>query len=73
MDRIAVDPAILCGKPVVRGTRLAVEFIVDLMAQGWTVDQLIDNYPGLSRADVQACLAYAGELLRSERVYPVPT
>jgi uncharacterized protein (DUF433 family) len=60
MDRIIVDPTILCGKPVVRGTRLAVEFIVDLLAQNWTVEQVIDNYPGLSRADIQACLAYAG-------------
>jgi uncharacterized protein (DUF433 family) len=66
-DRIVADPAVLCGKPVIRGTRLAVEFVVDLMAQGWTVEQITDNYPGLSRADVQACLAYAGELLRSER------
>jgi uncharacterized protein (DUF433 family) len=61
MDRIVVDPAVLCGKPVIRGTRLTVEFIVDLMAQGWTVEQLIDNYPGLTRADIQACLAYSGK------------
>jgi len=61
MDRIVIDPKNLCGTPVVRGTRLAVEFVVDLLAQGWTVEELLDNYLGLSRADVQARLAYAGD------------
>ncbi|MBO0698161.1 MAG: DUF433 domain-containing protein [Zavarzinella sp.] len=73
MDRIVIDPAVLCGKPVVRGTRLAVEFIVGLLAKGWTTDQVLDNYPGLTREDVQACLEYATEVLQSERVFPVPT
>ena len=72
MDRIVVDPAVLCGKPVVRGTRLAVEFVVGLLAQGWTTEQLLDNYPGLTKEDVQACLEYAAEVLKSERVFPVP-
>jgi uncharacterized protein (DUF433 family) len=72
MDRIVVDPAVLAGKPVVRGTRLAVEFVVGLLAQGWTVEQVLDNYPGLTRDDVQACLGYATEILQSERVFPVP-
>jgi uncharacterized protein (DUF433 family) len=73
MDRIIVDPAILCGKPVIRGTRLAVEFIVGLLAKGWTTEQVLDNYPGVTREDVQACLEYASEVLQSERVYPIPT
>jgi uncharacterized protein (DUF433 family) len=72
MDRIIVDPAILAGKPVVRGTRLAVEFIVGLLAQGWTTEQVLDNYPGLTKEDVRACLEYAAEVLQSERVFPVP-
>jgi uncharacterized protein (DUF433 family) len=71
MDRIVIDPAVLAGKPVIRGTRLAVEFVVDLLAQGWSVEQVLDNYPGLTREDVQACLEYASEVLRSERVFPV--
>ena len=58
-DRIVVDPETLVGKPVVRGTRLAVEFIIDLLAQGWTEAEILRNYPGLTREDVQACLAYA--------------
>jgi uncharacterized protein (DUF433 family) len=72
MDRIVIDPNVLSGKPVIRGTRLAVEFIVGLLAQDWTVEQVLDNYPGLTREDVRACLEYAGEVLRSERVFPVP-
>jgi uncharacterized protein (DUF433 family) len=72
MDRIVIDPNTLSGKPVIRGTRLAVEFVVGLLAEGWSVEQILDNYPGLAREDVQACLEYASELLRSERVFPVP-
>jgi len=68
--RIVIDPKILTGKPVVRGTRLAVEFIVELLAQGWSEAQIVNNYPGLSHEDVLACLSYASELLKSERVFP---
>src|ERR1019366_2976375 len=46
--RIIIDPGILCGKPVVKGTRLAVEFIVDLLAQGWTAADILQNYPGIT-------------------------
>ena len=56
-DYIVVDPDLLVGKPVIRGTRLAVEFIIDLLAQGWTEADLLANYPGLTREAVQACLA----------------
>jgi uncharacterized protein (DUF433 family) len=70
-DRIVVDPAILVGKPVIKGTRLAVEFIIDLMAQGWTEAEILDSYPGVTHEDVLACLAYASESLHSERVYRV--
>jgi len=70
-ERIVIDPGILVGKPVVKGTRLAVEFIVDLLAQGWTEAQVLQNYPGLTREDIQACLSYASAVLRTERVYPL--
>jgi uncharacterized protein (DUF433 family) len=59
-ERIVIDPEILVGKPVIKGTRLAVEFVIDLLAQGWTEAEILDNYPGLTREDIQACLAYAG-------------
>ncbi len=56
-DRIVIDPTILVGKPVVKGTRLAVTFILDLRAQGWPETEILRNYPGLTHEDVQACLA----------------
>ena len=70
-DRIVIDPAVLVGKPVLKGTRLAVEFVLDLLANGWTYDQIRDNYPGVTDHDVRACLAYAKEVLQQERVFPV--
>jgi uncharacterized protein (DUF433 family) len=69
-DRIIVDPAVLSGKPVVKGTGLAVELIIELLASGWTEDQMLDNDPGLTAEDVRACLAYARDLLAEERVFP---
>ena len=68
-DRIVIDPGILVGKPVIRGTRLAVEFIIDLLAQGWTGEEILRNYPGLTREDIQACLAYAGMVPKIEKVH----
>ena len=70
-ERIVIDPDILVGKPVVAGTRLAVEFIIDLLAQGWSESEILRNYPGLTPTDIQACLAYASAALRAEKVYPV--
>jgi uncharacterized protein (DUF433 family) len=58
-DHIVLDPAILAGKPVIRGTRLSVEFIIGLMADGWNEADILANYPGLSREDIMACLNYA--------------
>ena len=70
-ERIVVDPEILVGKPVIRGTRLAVELIVDLLAQGWSEEDILKNYPGLTREDVHACLRYASAVMQSEKVYPI--
>jgi uncharacterized protein (DUF433 family) len=72
-DRITVDPKVLVGKPVIRGTRIAVEFVVDLLARGWTAEQILDEYDHLTAHDIRACLAYASEVLKSERVYLLPT
>ena len=69
-DRIVIDPKILTGKPTIKGTRLAVEFIVDLLARGWTASEIVKNYPGLTHQDILACLSYASELLKSETVFP---
>jgi uncharacterized protein (DUF433 family) len=70
-DRIVVDPEILVGKPTVKGTRLAVEFIIDLLSQGWSEGDILGNYPGLTHEDILACLAYASERLRAEKIYPI--
>jgi uncharacterized protein (DUF433 family) len=72
-NRIVVDPKVLVGKPVIRGTRIAVEFVVELLGRGWTTEDILREYDHLTPEDIQACLAYAGEVLRSERVYPLPT
>ena len=70
-ERIEINPEILVGKPVIKGTRLAVEFIIDLLAQGWSEADIIRNYPGLTHEDIQACLGYASEVLHAERIYPL--
>ena len=70
-EHISIDPKILVGKPVVKGTRISVELVVDLLANGWTQEQILENYPNLTTDDVRACLAYASEVLHSERVYPI--
>lgn len=71
-DRIIIDPKVLVGKPIIKGTRIAVEFVVDLLARGWTVEQILKEYDHLDRDDIQACLGYASETLKSERIYLVP-
>ena len=70
-DRIAFDPAVLTGKPVIRGTRLGVDFVVGLLGGGWTEQDIQRNYPGVTHEDIAACLQYATEILQSEKVYPV--
>jgi uncharacterized protein (DUF433 family) len=70
-EHIIIDPAVLTGKPIIKGTRLAVEFIIDLLAHDWTELEILRNYPDLTHEDIQACLGYASDLLRTERVYPI--
>ncbi len=66
-DRIHSDRKILSGKPVVRGTRLSVEFLLRLFAAGWTEEQVLKNYPNLEPEDLRAVFAYAAETAREER------
>ena len=70
-ERIEIDSRVLVGKPVIKGTRLAVEFIVDLLAEGWSTEDILRNYPGIEREDVLACLAYAGAVLHAEKIYAI--
>ena len=71
-ERITVDPKILVGKPIIKGTRISVEFIIGLLARGSTAEQILREYDHLTLEDICACLAYAGELVQEERVYPLP-
>jgi len=69
-SRIVLDPEVLAGKAVIRGTRLSVEFIIGLMADGWSEADIVSNYPGITHEDIIACLAYARDALSSERAFP---
>ncbi len=71
-DRITIDPKILVGKPIIRGTRVSVELVVELLGRGYTPQQIVEQYDHITAEDIQACLAYAGEILKEERVYARP-
>ena len=71
-ERITVDPNVLAGKPIIKGTRIAVEFILDLLANGWTNEKILKNYPQLKKEDIIAVLKYAAEVFAEEKVYPLP-
>jgi len=68
--RISLAPDVLEGKPVIRGTRLSVEFVIGLLADGWGEADILANYPDITHDDVIACLAYARDMLSGEEVYP---
>ncbi len=69
-EHITADPAVLVGKPVVRGTRLAVEFILGLIAQGWSEQEIARNYL-LTSEQIRACAACAQERMSEEKVFTV--
>ncbi|MEZ4706534.1 MAG: DUF433 domain-containing protein [Caldilineaceae bacterium] len=71
-DYIHTDPNILVGKPVVKGTRLSVDFILRLFGNGWTAEQVFDSYPQLTPAALQAVFAFAAESLSQETLYAMP-
>ena len=65
-DRIVSDPEILFGKPRVQGTRIGVEFLLDLLASGWTEAQILENYPHLKPEDLQALFSFVRDCLKDE-------
>jgi len=71
-ERIMVDPEILAGKPVIRATRIAVEPILELLAADQSEHEILENYPGLTREDILACLSYASYLAHEYKAYPIP-
>jgi len=70
LKRIIVDPRIMVGKPVIRGTRIPVDAIIHRIAQGETIEEILENYPKITRQDVKAALEYAERLVRGEDVMP---
>lgn len=71
LARISIDPNVCFGKPCIRGHRIWVSLVLDLLASGWTTQDVVDNYPGVDTLDVQACIAYAAEVAR-ERYVELP-
>jgi len=72
VSRIILDPLVLTGKPVIRGTRISVDVILELLASAWNESSILKEYPGLEHEDILACIRYAQEIVRDERVYATP-
>ena len=68
---IVTDPHVLVGKPVIKGTRLSVDFILGLLAEGWSEQQILENYPTVTSAALRAIYAYAAQILSDEVTYPI--
>ena len=72
LSRISIDPKICFGKPCIRGHRIWVSLILDFLASGWSLQDVLENYPGLEADDVYACIAYGAEMSR-ERYLEIPS
>ena len=70
-NRIVVDPKIMVGKPVIKGTRITVELLLRQLAQGIAVEEILENYPHLTKKDIYAAVNYAAMLMGEERMYPL--
>ncbi len=68
-DRITVNPEILVGKPIIRGTRISVEFILELLASGMSIEDILEGYPHLKKEDILAAIEYAAKRLKHEEIY----
>ncbi len=73
LERITVDPTVMVGKPVIKGTRLTVEYILNLLAHGATPDDILTEYQGLTLEDIQACLLFATKSLENTDFMPLET
>lgn len=71
LNRIVIDPKVMVGKPVIKGTRIPVEQVLRLLAQGLTTENILKDYPHLTKDDITAALLYAAKLMGKEEVYPV--
>ncbi len=73
LDRIVADPAVMVGKPVIRGTRLTVDYILNCLAHGAGEAEILAEYEGLTREDIQACLLFAAKALEATEFLPTPS
>ena len=71
LERITINPKVMVGKPVIRGTRLTVEYILNLLAHGATVTEIISEYKGLTKEDIQACILFATKSLENMTFMPL--
>ena len=71
LSHIVVNPKVMGGKPVIKGTRLTVEYILGLLAHGTTIDEILGEYKGLTREDIEACLLYASKSLNTTTILPL--
>jgi Uncharacterized conserved protein len=71
MQRIEINPKVLLGKAIIKGTRIPVELVIKLIAQGWSEEDIIKEYPALKKEDIRAALMYAEKLLEEEEIYPI--
>lgn len=71
LERITLNPDVMTGKPVIRGTRLTVQFILGLLGHGASVEEILEEYKGLTREDIQACLLFATESLENTTFMPL--
>lgn len=71
LERIALNPKVMLGKPVIKGTRLTVEYILNLLAHGATTAEILDEYKGLTQEDIQACLLFAIKSLKNTEIVPL--
>jgi uncharacterized protein (DUF433 family) len=71
-NRIELNPDVMTGKPVIRGTRIPVELVIRLLAQGFPESEILEQYPRLEPEDIRAALAYAAEVLAGEEILPLP-
>ena len=71
LERIALNPKVMLGKPVIKGTRLTVEFILNLLAHGATAEEILEEYDGINVEDIQACLLFATKSLKDTEFMPL--
>lgn len=70
-EYIISDPKILIGKPIIKGTRISVELILELFSLGWTEEQILNSYPSLSHKSLKAVFAYSKECIQQELYFPI--